>query len=488
MALLDQVREICTLLAPHGWADLMAAHGLDVTTADLASELTKPLPAIDRSIQGFEDFALEGRRGIEPGDPAQSLLFHALASPFVVSGRDGSELTSFPTAAELDVVEDYVYGVRAPSLSQLLTRSGRNALCIAAFAVQYRPSLQTPHERHAHVCFARTGIARVGTTAARYDGRLRGFLPTGDGDFEIRVLPARYAVYLAIRVPGDQALFVPMRFLIPDAQAQAQEKGDQERLRRIHLALGSNATWHEPDTSTPPFRYTEGIAELASVPDLAPGTVVPDPHEHPVEPAEFGGAPLTFQVPPNTPLSSSFNIAADGLFRHGPEYVHVRTKVTDAGEEIDLNERSDVEAVVASGGYRARHYLDFTGDGWITPVVPELAAAVPRTRSAYSLIAAPDFFPNTDQRTLSDWVANRLPATLARAVWRVPPDPLSDQRFAANLELPGGGFRLYEDAVTAIDSARRAVLGEPTGPVDAETPRHSHLPEEAAGSSSPAGT
>ena len=54
--------------------------------------LSQPLSQIDRTVPGFEDFALEGQRGIEPGRPARSLLFHALASPNVFG--DGSATPS----------------------------------------------------------------------------------------------------------------------------------------------------------------------------------------------------------------------------------------------------------------------------------------------------------------------------------------------------------------------------------------------------------
>src|SRR5258708_15902720 len=42
------------------------------------------------------DFAAGGVRGIEPGSPARSLLYHALASPNVLNGLDGQRLSYFP--------------------------------------------------------------------------------------------------------------------------------------------------------------------------------------------------------------------------------------------------------------------------------------------------------------------------------------------------------------------------------------------------------
>ncbi|MET0764039.1 MAG: hypothetical protein ABWY29_04180 [Blastococcus sp.] len=511
MALLDGVRAACQRLAPHGWSELLAAHGLDLGAGDLAAELSRPLPSIDRELPGFEDFAAEGTRGIAPGLPARSLLYHALASPNVVTGADGRELTAFPTAAELEAVENYVFGVRPPSLPDVLARAADAAVAVVVFAAEYRPSFQTPHQRHADLVFARTGVARVGTAEPRYDGRRRGFLPGVEGDpHRFRVLPARYGAYLAMRVPGDEASFVPMRH----RRAAQQEPGDasrqfwvplhklfsgqeclrgqsltvalrtthvNEKIRRIHLALGPDASWGRPDIDRPPFRFTEGIAALTTDPDLDSGTVVPEPHPTLVAPADYQGRPLTFRVPPNQPLSSSLNIAAEGLWRHGPEYVHVRSRVADDGTVVDLNEEPDVAGVVAAGEYRARHYVDFTGDGWVAAVVPQLATAVPRQRSAYSLVTAVDFFPSTDQRELLEWTAQRVPRRFRETIWRITPDPLSDERFAPNVTLTGSGFRTDDDTVTALVSLPLTPPVRPTRLETARTERHSHLPDDAAG-------
>jgi len=513
MALIDDVIAVRDRLASQGWADLMNAHGLDLAAADLGAELSRPLPDIDRDLPGFEDFAQEGTRAIQPGNPARSLLFHALASPNVLTAPDGNALGAFPTLAELDTLENYVYGVRAPSMPELFALAGGAEVAIVAFAHEYRPSIQTPHQKHADVCVSRTGIARVGTAEPRYDGPRRGFLPgVADNPHGIRVLPARYAAYLAVLVPGNAAAALPMRHQAPDPESG--EIGDQarnfwvplhklfpgnecirgrnltvrlrvrhvnEKLRRIHLALGPDASWGEPDISRPPFRFTDGIAALTTDTNLGQGTVVPAAHSRLVEPAAYQGKPLTFLVPPNAPLSSSFNLAADGLKRHGPEYVHVRHRITDTGEQEDLNKRRDVVDVVAGGGYQALHYLDFTGDGWVEPVVPELAVEIPRRRAAYSLVTAPDFFPGTDQRELTEWVAQRVPSALRRAIWRIPPDPLSDERFPANLQLTGARFRADDDTVTAIVSRPLRGLVQPTRLNVSETQRHSHLPDDAAG-------
>ncbi|MCF6796741.1 hypothetical protein L1M59_11475 [Bacillus sp. ET1] len=96
--LINQVQKICNRLGPHGWGELLYKHGLNIASPNLKKELQKELQ-IDRTIKGFEDFAHEGIRGIEPGYPARSLLYHALASPNVNTGIDGLQLMLFPTLA-----------------------------------------------------------------------------------------------------------------------------------------------------------------------------------------------------------------------------------------------------------------------------------------------------------------------------------------------------------------------------------------------------
>ena len=98
MVQIDDVKAACARLAPLGWQTLLQRHGLDITRGDLAAELSRDL-AVDRSIPGFEDFTLVGKRGIEPGLPAASLLYHAFASPNVHPTASGEPAASeaYPT-------------------------------------------------------------------------------------------------------------------------------------------------------------------------------------------------------------------------------------------------------------------------------------------------------------------------------------------------------------------------------------------------------
>src|SRR5262249_5586754 len=163
--LIDGVGAACRRLALLGWRELLlgATGGeLDIAAADLKAELVKPLSRIDRNYPGFGDFAAVGTRAIEPGRPDLSLLYHSFAPPTVVADRAGVELGSFPTLAEIEAVENYVYGAAPPSLAALKERSGGRPLGVVVFALQYRNAPQSVHGRHAELCFSRSGITRLG--------------------------------------------------------------------------------------------------------------------------------------------------------------------------------------------------------------------------------------------------------------------------------------------------------------------------------------
>jgi hypothetical protein len=283
--------------------------------------LAQPLSQIDRTVPGFEDFALEGTRGIEPGSPARSLLFHALASPNVFADGSGNALGAFPTPAELETVENYVFGVAPPSLDEVHGWANGHPLGVVVFALEYRPARETVHGKHADFCFARTGHARMGTAEAIYDPRKRDFLPGKEDDpFAFPVQPVRYAPFLAVQRPSDPDTFGPLRatdddrarrFWVPlhklfsgpeclrglDLDVSLSASHINEKLRRFHLQLntaGFNTGWAEPEIDQYPFVIRdEALASLSRDPDLGSGWVMPRPHPI-VKPAEHDGGPLTF--------------------------------------------------------------------------------------------------------------------------------------------------------------------------------------------------
>ena len=150
--LVDQVKGICDRLSQFGWLELFQTQGLNILAKDIKAEFSKTL-SIDRGQPGFEDFSLEGDKAIEPAHPAQSLFFHALASPQVISWKDesGKEnmLSEFPTFEEICIVENYVFGIKPPSIQELRVKANDSSLAIVVFSSEYRPAINTVHKRHA---------------------------------------------------------------------------------------------------------------------------------------------------------------------------------------------------------------------------------------------------------------------------------------------------------------------------------------------------
>ena len=533
MALLDDVFAICRRLGGE-WAKMLEIHGLNIQQSSpeaLANELLNQNLIVDRTMPGFQDFADDQARGIVPGRPAHSLLYHALASPNVLSGKNGKPLRKFPDLDEIEAVENYVFGVRPPTVDELLARSQSKLLSIVIFAYEYRPASQTCDRKHAALVFARTGIARVGTRPLQYIPSLRGYLPqpeTGVAGFH--VCPARYAAFLAVPRIGSRADSIPMRYRenapndkpnhpVPDDQRsfwvpihklfpgieclrdsnagvlnltlQLEANHFNEKLFRFHKLLGNKPK------PAPPYVLTDRLATLSA---SEGGAVAVEPvrHRRLVKEARFSdNSRLTFKVP-NTkaPKNKKFSLFSTSLsvasrITNAPSYIHIRNEVR-ANKAVDLNRDPKMNsdrallAKLGKGGYEAQSYLDFTGEGWINLTCPELEKVTgvdPSSKAAYSLVCGPDFYPSCDQRELTEWSGSSgVPKALRKEIWSIAPDPLCDVRLPANLQLNNGSnpFKPEEDTVTALVP----ILDTPSGSAVQMTPaalRHSHLPDDAAG-------
>ncbi|WP_052261360.1 hypothetical protein [Ruegeria sp. ANG-S4] len=543
MAILDDLKTVLTRLAGSGWTPLFDLMGLDPDAADLDLALTSPVPNVSalRGVAGFEEVSNAAVRPVEPGRPARSLLFHALASPAVQVAPSGAPLQGFPTPADLEIIENYVYASTLRALDDVRAQFPSENLAIGVFAREYRQTSGTVHGAHADMVYARTGVARVGTEDALWDGASRSYLPRGpqDDPHTFRAMPCRYAVYIAVQRRGDPDDFGPFRanrslraqqqFGVPpqsDALDQNRDfwvpvhklfSGDEclrgrflavdfdtrhvnEKLRRVHLSnmgirpgllTGSSfdSGFGFPEVDDPPFTVVTGLAEMLPENEHGPGVVSPVVRPRLIEPTTLNGSRIGTKVPPDRSAWGSFTIPAQANNAHkAPEWMHVRSRLKADNEVQSLNEFKDVARIVEEGRvgtvspYEALHYSDFTGDGWIAPVVSGLSSMISRRIPSYSVLAAPDFYPYVSQSALMDWWMNDLPSSLGQGIWRVPPLTLCDQRSAPNLDLRrhGAPFVPEDVTVSAIVGAAGSVGGSAMGS-SAQVNRTSYLPDNAAG-------
>ena len=496
-AIINPVKKACKRLAPLGWRDLiLAASGgaLDILAFDLRKELLKELPNINRKVPGFGDFSLAGKAGVSACQPNTSLLYHAFASATVVSKVDGSALGGFPTLAEIDALENFIYGVEAPSWEQLKAQAGGLELGVVVFASHYRNTPDSVKGKHAELCFARTGIARVGSIEAHYDGKLRTFSVVDEArPFEFRVVPRRFSTYLAVRTKGNPNNFGPQDPLAGDAQLDfwvplhklfsgteciakrnltvtMARTVQNEELAQFHRYLsreGKASNWKGAVLEESPFTVrNEKIASLVNNEQYGPGVLLPKASQM-TEVAMYKKKPVTFPVYPTTAselqMSSLFVIpgtipptvpayeqdAEQNANRQQPEYTNVRHKLNADGKVENLNNYKNLQEIIQAGNYQALHYTDNTGDGWVEAQCPQLKDLVKHNLAAYCMVGLPDFFPRMTQRDLMLWSENSLPKQVSESLWAIRPLTLSQTRIAANINL-AIGFSIKDVTITAI--------------------------------------
>ena len=508
VSLRDQVVAACRRLAPLGWQNLLleASGGeFDIGSSDFPQQLTKSLSKIDRDYPGFGDFSVSGVKAIEPGSPDRSFLYHAFASPLVRTDRAGNQLMGFPTLAEIESVENYVYGAAAPSMEELRASVSGRRLGIVVFSLQYLPASRSVHGTHAELCFSRAGIGRVGNAEPLYDGMNRYFV-TGveDDPFKFRVVPRRYAAYLAVKVEGTTGNFGPQDALpddgkrsywVPlhklfsgsecirglDLQVEMKTGLRNDLISKFHKWLqrsGFESDWRGEHLEDFPFVVKdERIGALSKRPEYGSGVLEPVPNPL-VRAAEYEGKPLTFHVDPRH-VSDVANIqstswmvldaapgelplymddSAQDYDRQAPQYVNFRHRVNVDGSIENLSEREDLLEIIGKGGYEALHFVDGAGDGWVEASCPQIDEQVDDHIPAYAMIGLPDFYPEVNQRDLMEWWRKEVPAAIRTGLFAAPPLALSQTRIAANIDLPIG-FSIEDDTVPAIVSHFKSAIG-----------------------------
>ncbi|MGR3277668.1 hypothetical protein ACSYAD_21455 [Acaryochloris marina NIES-2412] len=481
MPLLDDVRILCSRLAPLGWRDLLLTHGLDITATNLAEELRKPLPNFDSRLRGFEDFAITfSPSGVVPGNPAKSLLYHAFASANVMTTPEGEPQLpeeNYPTLSELDTLENYIY-----SLNRQLPLDG---LVIAVFAYQYRIGARSTHREHADIAFSRTGVARVGTQANYYQRFRRSFWVEPKKGNGISVMPARYGAFLArvtrpsdgLAIQGghdganDEFYLKPVHKLFDgdeclegrNIELSFLEYHRNEKLQKVHAqdiqGEGGIPLPSEFNANTYPFvRDSNSIDPLVKLERQgASCLVVPIHHPHLVRSTQQttpdGEKIVYFRVPPQTNFRSrdtrfitsleipsySFPSFRQGI-RKAPEYLNIRHQVDpnsspmQTPKDINREPEEQFQRILRVGGYDAAHFIDDSGEG-VVAVQVKGYATTPPPRPAYSLVTAPDFFPLSDQIDLIEF-SNSISKFTPLSFGRIPvnpslpfPEPLSGLAF-----------------------------------------------------------
>ena len=110
------------------WLTLFQHHGWNTSVADLKSynleqfenQLLNVRLSIDRTDKAFEEFNFTSERLISPGKPGASFLYHAFASPCVVSVAGGDELIAYPTWAQIDILENAIYALKKADLQSIV--------------------------------------------------------------------------------------------------------------------------------------------------------------------------------------------------------------------------------------------------------------------------------------------------------------------------------------------------------------------------------
>ncbi len=513
----DDVLAMLRALPPEWHALFLRVAGLDLASPDLKQALLERGRSIDRhGVPGFADFAPQSDQAICPGDPALSLVYHALASPRVHPTADGSpgNPALYPDPHALDLLENWIWSLAPIEIPP--------DAVVATFAYEYRIGAYTSHRRHADFAFSRTGVARIGERAPAWDGPSRSWLGTDGSAF--RVMPARYAAFLAVPrlrspstisvVGGTQDGDADRSFLLPvtklwsgaehvggaDLRVVFREYHRAEKLRRIFVETGSQLP---AGFNQPPYTRDSANSELVTQTNLGGSVLVGSPPAPLVRVARRpDGNIATFTVPPQRSIPvfdfalnrhfSSFMIITDllkagvegvaGLAgidarlrpRNAPEFVNIRHRVERRpdGEAItDLNTLTSpmFADALKEGGYEAALFEDSSCDGAVLADVTGLP--LPPSRPAFSIIAVPDFFPYAGQIDLEQW-ANDYPShNHAHQFKEGGPAPLCEGRLPANATMsrPGDPLR---PAFDRKDETMVAIVGRPyaqaAGPTNAD--------------------
>ena len=219
MALIHDVKAICDRLAPLGWRELLRAttgNALDIdkpTASALQQELTKAIAIINRSVPRIRGLRLVREQRCCGGATVAKPSLPRTREPIGNTRPSGNNAErSFPTPLEIDLLENFIFSLANVTLAQIVQQQGGpNKVAMVIFTSEYRPAKDSVDGRHADLTFSRTGIARVGTSRARYNAATRGFWPEDeDNPHNFRAVPARYSAWIAAKKKGKDVRVSPI--------------------------------------------------------------------------------------------------------------------------------------------------------------------------------------------------------------------------------------------------------------------------------------
>lgn len=495
--LIKEFENLLIFLTQNSWSIVFQVHGWDLTANSSQSQLT-----INRDAPGIEDFALEGIRAIEPGDPARSLLFHALLSPGVVEDA----IIAWPSLQQIDLLENYIYSLK-PLSKQILS-----SLTPVVMAYEYRSASTVPHGKHADFVYSRLGIGRVGTIAHEYDSKKRCFVTNFDQNLqETRVLPAKYAVFLCttqsygsgISIQGhkhsgdsSRQFYCPVHKLFAgdacidglNIELNYAQCHENEKLRRM-VTHGKLKLTGEFDINHPPFYYHSDDDNFVSTEVIGSSLLVARRPQDLVRTARQNETVVTYNVPPETapwlkrfiPYNNRrysslrvgqrlFLVALDYALnyllekvgsdkrmflspRQSGEFTNMRHLVNEKGEIYDINAlpKEEFDQKIKEGNFSAIMYEDPLSEGVVSCQIKGLNQTTLDAKPAWSLMTAPDFMPKAGNIDLYGFKANFVIGG---------PQALCEGRLAVNPRLyfpgiPVSAFAQSEHTITSVISLPR---------------------------------
>lgn len=317
-----------------GWSDhIQRISGINIkrSSQEMQDELVAELDVNRfRKEKGFDDFA--GNRLIHPGQPTQSMLYHAMASPRVKLQKQGTVTKEdYPSIDQLDILENFIYALKKYDDTTLKS----NKTVIAVFAYEYRTAFKTTHGKHADLAFSRTGISRIGDKEMQYDKELRCFvnLPSKKEDEKhIAVTAARYGLFLAelkkkddISLMSEESRDEDREFLLPfrklfnndllldNTSIVFSEYHCTEKLNRLSRYKEKEMEVVIPpgfDIEKPPFKrissteantkFTDHNSNLVTITQTSSSAILAAYPTALIRPAIQNNQPLRFKVPVNS--------------------------------------------------------------------------------------------------------------------------------------------------------------------------------------------